>query len=195
MNTEYSDKALDILTAARDLFIQKGFSGTTTKEIARAAGVNEVTVFRCFESKAKLFQAVHLHFYFEPDYSQFENYQAADLKEYLVFVGRFFQKIFDRNINVILIELKEHPMPETKALVDEYLRDLYEKMIHQVSALTPCTLQEAKTFSFTFLCSLYGLFINLYVFNPFKIDLDFDACLEKLVDAFTHSGGPTRTIA
>ncbi len=189
MHTEYSDKAIDVLTAARDLFIQKGFSATTTKEIAKAAGVNEVTVFRCFESKAKLFQAVHLHFYFEPDYSQFESFQAVDLQEYLLFVGRFFQKIFARNLNVILIELKERSMPETKTLIGEYLCNLYEKMFNKVSELKPCTPEEAKTLSFTFLCSLYGLFINLYIFNPFKTDLEFSACLDALAEAFTHGPG------
>ena len=40
------------------LFAQKGFAGTTTKEIARAAGVSEALVFQHFPSKAALYHAI-----------------------------------------------------------------------------------------------------------------------------------------
>jgi AcrR family transcriptional regulator len=46
------------LDAALISFSSKGFSGATTKEIAERAGVNEVTLFRLFENKAGLFDAV-----------------------------------------------------------------------------------------------------------------------------------------
>ncbi len=47
-----------ILDAALQAFANYGFKGTTTKEIARRAKVNEVTVFRLFRSKRALFSAV-----------------------------------------------------------------------------------------------------------------------------------------
>jgi AcrR family transcriptional regulator len=47
-----------ILDAALESFAEKGFSGTSTKEIARRAKVNEVTIFRQFRSKRALFAAV-----------------------------------------------------------------------------------------------------------------------------------------
>jgi len=47
-----------ILEAALESFAEKGFSGTSTKEIARRAKVNEVTIFRQFKSKRALFSAV-----------------------------------------------------------------------------------------------------------------------------------------
>lgn len=40
------------------LFSKKGFSGTTTKEIARAAGVNQAILFRHFPSKDDLYAAI-----------------------------------------------------------------------------------------------------------------------------------------
>lgn len=43
-----------ILTAALDVYAQHGFRGATTRRIADAAGVNEVTVFRHFGSKESL---------------------------------------------------------------------------------------------------------------------------------------------
>ncbi|CAN5584619.1 TetR/AcrR family transcriptional regulator [soil metagenome] len=47
-----------ILQTAVDLFSQRGFKGTTTKEIARAAGVSEAMVFRHFATKDELYKAI-----------------------------------------------------------------------------------------------------------------------------------------
>lgn len=48
-----------ILVAALKIFSQRGLAATT-KEIAREAGVNEITLFRHFESKQNLVAAVTL---------------------------------------------------------------------------------------------------------------------------------------
>lgn len=47
-----------ILQTAVNLFSQRGFKGTTTKEIARAAGVSEAMVFRHFATKDELYGAI-----------------------------------------------------------------------------------------------------------------------------------------
>jgi len=47
-----------ILQTAVELFSQRGFKGTTTKEIAKAAGVSEAMVFRHFASKDDLYAAI-----------------------------------------------------------------------------------------------------------------------------------------
>ena len=47
-----------ILTAAMTLVGEKGYLGTPTREIAREAGVTELTLFRHFGSKERLFEAL-----------------------------------------------------------------------------------------------------------------------------------------
>lgn len=47
-----------ILATAVDLFSKRGFKGTTTKEIAKAAGVSEAMVFRHFATKDDLYAAI-----------------------------------------------------------------------------------------------------------------------------------------
>ncbi len=47
-----------ILEAAIGLFAEKGFNGTTTKEIAEKAGVNEALIFRYFSTKRDLYGAI-----------------------------------------------------------------------------------------------------------------------------------------
>ena len=50
-----------ILRVAIGLFSKKGFTGTTTKEIARVAGVSEAMVFRHFATKSELYHAILDH--------------------------------------------------------------------------------------------------------------------------------------
>ena len=46
-----------IIQSALSVFIEKGYAKTTTAEIARAAGISEVTLFRHFNSKQEIFLA------------------------------------------------------------------------------------------------------------------------------------------
>lgn len=52
------DRRQQILDVAVQLFSQKGFRGTTTKEIALAAGVNEAIIYRHFATKSELYSAI-----------------------------------------------------------------------------------------------------------------------------------------
>jgi AcrR family transcriptional regulator len=49
------DRKRQILAVATRLFARQGFSGTTTRQIAEKAGVNEALVFRHFPSKEELY--------------------------------------------------------------------------------------------------------------------------------------------
>ncbi len=51
-----------IFAATRRLIAKKGRRGTTTREIAELAGVNEATLFRHFGSKDALIEACVLHY-------------------------------------------------------------------------------------------------------------------------------------
>jgi AcrR family transcriptional regulator len=59
-----------LLAAARKAFAERGYSGTSTREISDAAGVSEALLFRHFGTKADLFD-------------------AAVLEPFHMFVGRF----------------------------------------------------------------------------------------------------------
>lgn len=49
-----------LIRVAIELFSRKGFSGTTTKEIAAAAGVTEALIFRHFPTKEAFYDAILL---------------------------------------------------------------------------------------------------------------------------------------
>lgn len=50
--------AEEILTEARRLFRQKGFKGTSTREIAEAAGLRQPSLFHYFKNKNEIFRSV-----------------------------------------------------------------------------------------------------------------------------------------
>ncbi len=54
LNIRAMDRRHEILAAAAGVFAQCGFRGSTTRRIADAAGVNEITLFRYFGSKEAL---------------------------------------------------------------------------------------------------------------------------------------------
>ena len=52
------DRRKQILQTAVHLFSTHGFSGTTTRKIAEAAGVSEAMVFKHFSTKEDLYGAI-----------------------------------------------------------------------------------------------------------------------------------------
>lgn len=52
------DRRRQLIEVAVDLFSRKGFGGTTTREIAAAAGVTEAIIFRHFATKQDLYTAI-----------------------------------------------------------------------------------------------------------------------------------------
>ena len=52
------ERQASIIAAASSLFAQKGFNGTTTREIARSAGISEALLFKYFPTKRALYAAI-----------------------------------------------------------------------------------------------------------------------------------------
>ncbi len=53
-----ADRRQQILNVATELFARQGFKGTTTREIAERAGINEAIIFRHFATKDELYWAI-----------------------------------------------------------------------------------------------------------------------------------------
>jgi len=64
-NSSETETRIRILQAARRLFSHRGYDGTTTRDLARKAGVAEGTLFRYFENKKAILIAVATQGWFE----------------------------------------------------------------------------------------------------------------------------------
>ena len=56
-----NEKELKILDASLKLFVERGFHGTSTAEIAKTAGVATGTLFHYFKTKEELINQLYLH--------------------------------------------------------------------------------------------------------------------------------------
>ena len=86
-----------LLSAAMRLFALQGFDGTTTRDIAHAAGINEAIIFRHFASKEDLYWAVVAsRIKAAGRHEKIRAYLASDLSEREVLAG-IAESFLDRN--------------------------------------------------------------------------------------------------
>jgi AcrR family transcriptional regulator len=88
------DRRQDILMAAMQLFAKKGFRGTTTRDLATQAEVNEAIIFRHFNTKEELYSAILEHKVMEVRASRHEVLEqlaaGSDDRKFFESVGRNF---------------------------------------------------------------------------------------------------------
>lgn len=99
-----------ILDAALDVIAEHGYAGATTREIAAAAGINEVTLFRRFGSKQGLLSAaVEMEAEaFKASGIEYTGDLAADLEKIVTFY-REIMRNRGRVIAMLLTELPRQP--------------------------------------------------------------------------------------
>ncbi|MBO8156879.1 MAG: TetR/AcrR family transcriptional regulator [Bacillaceae bacterium] len=113
------DTSEKILEAAREVFVREGFLQATTQEIAKEAGVAEMTVFRKFSTKKNLFYvsmkaAIENNFY--TDFKKLapgintEKFLSSILKERLETVSK--------NIPIIRMLISESMMSRLDEEID-----------------------------------------------------------------------------
>ncbi|MBW5449266.1 TetR family transcriptional regulator [Cohnella sp. CFH 77786] len=141
--------------AAIDLMAEKGYDGTTTKEIAAAAGVNEVTLFRHFGTKENLLKTAFSRYHYADEMTKlFRESLTGDLHADLLLVSRTYHKLMNRNRKLLRLAQKGGNLPEEvyeesgrhpqqlKKLLMDYLAD----MAKQKKALVPNPEMQALSF-------------------------------------------------
>ncbi len=102
-----------IINAARSLFSEKGYRGTTTAGIAEKAGVSEVTLYRHFQTKKDLFRVcleLPFHEMLNTDLSSI--LEAQSLEEFVEAVLKFRVQIYEEYYETFRIMFNELPYSE-----------------------------------------------------------------------------------
>jgi AcrR family transcriptional regulator len=96
--TTRDEKRHDILKAAMELFAKRGFRGTTTRDLATHADVNEAIIFRYFTNKTELYRAIleeKVHHGRAEHIKEVERIaQTSDIQTFLEFMGH---KVLERH--------------------------------------------------------------------------------------------------
>jgi len=102
---EYNDKQIAIMDAAEKLFADNGFSGTSVRDIAEAAGVNLAMISYYFGSKEKLMETM---FRYRGDFMRLK-------------------------LESILLNSNLTPLQKVDKLIDEYIERIFNKQcFHKV---------------------------------------------------------------
>ncbi|WP_461832849.1 TetR/AcrR family transcriptional regulator [Desulfothermus sp.] len=119
-----------IIEAAYTLFSEKGYHGTSTREIANAASVSEVTLFRNFGSKELLFEEVLKNKSIIPDLlDATKDVEQYNLNDVLLSLAKRFYYTMVSKKKFIMITLSEINQYSEKII------DIYEKIITQIDEL------------------------------------------------------------
>jgi AcrR family transcriptional regulator len=114
-----------ILHAAAKVFAQQGYARATTRALAAAADVNEVTLFRHFGSKQKLFAAVTEQFAGPAVTAALEAQLTGDYRQDLILMGSGIMKVLLERQHVLRLMLCEAAhFPEVRQVVAQNPRQL-----------------------------------------------------------------------
>lgn len=118
-----------ILQAASDLFSQKGYAGTTTRAIAKKAGVNEVTLFRHFGSKENLAREIMNQFGGLAIAENLESHLSGNYRKDLLLIGGMMLKVMtERNEAMRMAICESNNFPEFREIVAENPRQLRQML-------------------------------------------------------------------
>jgi AcrR family transcriptional regulator len=128
-----------LLAAAARVFAREGLARATTREIAREAGVNEVTLFRHFQTKQRLLDAVvQVNFGAKPAATTAAETPAAtaDLRADLLEHARQYQRLLQENLPLIRAMIGEihHHGDNERKVFKAILRPLRKALITRLEA-------------------------------------------------------------
>lgn len=174
MNKE--ERQEEVIQSALALFIEKGYKGTTTSEIAKMANISEVTLFRHFKSKEELFMAgvkpilqVSLNkMKLDPSLNSFEDQLKDALLHRIMYITHHH--------DVIKLILNEHILLADYAnLIEQMVQDLQETLF-SYDIKKNIELKQRL---------LMGMFLS-YLYHPetdkIKIKAYIELILNQLID-------------
>lgn len=181
INTE--DK---ILNASIILFSKKGYSAVTTKEIAKEAGVSEMTLFRHFESKHNLFEKAFDKFVISPTLIALFEGLECNLERDLNKICCSYQDTLYQNKKLILMHFKNEELnpefdatflkhPELKRLLCHYFEKMRDRGVIR---------ENPEVLATSFLATNFGLFMTFLVMNKLTFETDIQVCISSYVKIF-----------
>jgi AcrR family transcriptional regulator len=180
-----------ILETALKLFSKKGYLGATTKEIAKDAGIAEVTLFRHFPSKERLFGEVLNTYSFLPILRGLlpEISHMSSQKALTVIANKFLDTLDSRKemIQIMNSEMRRYPEKIYKiyhGFIDEMIKTLalYFQLMYTKGILREFDTESgARAF-----LGMFFSYFNAREFHIFKKyrDIDTDKTIREFVDIF-----------
>lgn len=181
-----------IMEAAVALFSAQGYTRATTRAIAAAADVNEVTLFRHFGSKQNLLIAVIAEYTPVREMRAIlDEEPAGDYGQHMLHLGCLLFQVMRQRANVMRLMLSEADhLPELRdimvniprqlrRLIADYIRGQMDQ--GRVRPLQP----EAAAQAFLGMFVNYGMYQSIFA-EPLSPEIDHELVIQQFVDVFVQ---------
>ena len=194
------DRREDILQASLHLFAEKGFHGTSMRDIAREAEITEGLIYHYFESKRDLFRAIIDEYSFLPLLRTLpELAEQLDLRALLIVLARGFFDVLKQNTELARLLLQEvQVFPEEK---EAFFADAVNESIMELARILEARMNDRaraqvdpQVSARIFFNSLLAFFVEQEILGgKHMLPADEATYVEHLVDMFVKRLGPGRT--
>jgi AcrR family transcriptional regulator len=193
------DRREDILNASLNLFAEKGFHGTSMRDIARAADITEGLIYHYFASKRDLFRAIIEEHSFLPLLRTLPDLaEHLDLRALLIVLARGFFDVLRQNTQLTRLLLQEvQVFPEEK---EAFFADAVGRSITELAQIIDGRMSararsqvDPQVASRIFFNSLLAFFVEQEILGgKHLLPADEQIYVEHLVDMFVKRMGPGR---
>jgi AcrR family transcriptional regulator len=180
-----------ILQAAAQVFAEKGYARATTRALADAAGVNEVTLFRHFGSKQGLFSAI-IDAYAGPALTtaMAERLTGDYRQDLLVMGGHVLSTLLERREAMRLMLCEAEHFPEVRQVMAENPRQLRRALagyLRQQIAQGRVRPLHAEAAAQAFWGMFFAYTISLWLLDePLDPELSSEDLVAEFVDIFVE---------
>lgn len=194
------ERRLLILKESQRLFAEKGFHGVSIDEIARAVNVSPAILYRHFESKQALYDAVLRELS-----SQRESYveavinSGASFEEVLVSMTEVFIHSIDENPNLLRIEMQSllNGNPATSEFFENRWKSFTDYINFSLNELLPYDIEDREikilTASLMFQGMVREALLQKYLQPQDRlIDVSLNELSRELVTLFVRAVGIDR---
>ncbi len=120
-----------LLDAGLKLISKRGYLGATTKDIAKKAGVAELTLFRHFSSKELLFQEIINSYTFLPALKGLlPEIKELEYREALLMIAdKFLGRLYERRDLIRIMQSEMHLYPsKVKDIYQDFIGGVYQTL-------------------------------------------------------------------
>lgn len=191
MNKSITEKRL--LEATLRLISEKGYLGATTREIAHEAGVTEITLFRHFGSKERLFGEVLKRYTFLPTLKELlPELEGLSYDRALRMIGiRFLETLKEKKsmVRIMLSEMNLYP-DKIKVVYNSFLDELIRTLADYLASLQKRGMLRqvpSHTATMAFLGMIFTYFLGEEIMRGRTITKkEREKIITEFVDIFEH---------
>lgn len=176
-----------ILNEAIEIFAERGYKGTSIKAIAQKAEVSEMTIFRYFNTKTGIMNALLDAFSFKfPLENDVEKKIEWDLRQDLLLITKVYHEYVKKNEKVLIIKIKEGQRVFGKSIFDspDILRKFLEAYFEEMHLKGKIKKGDFKASANAFICLNFGYFCSGMMADTPFLDIDEDRFIQNCVDIF-----------